>query len=393
MKILDSIDLVEYNPDNIFLKNIVNRGLLYKDGKILLSYNKVLDCYSIPEIGGLKDADAVKFTSDFKSFFEIEDLNNSFCEFGSVILKFQNDSVYETENRLYFYDYLEGSDEFIKDNENFSFAFKDPFMASKHNEYHSNFRKNPIVYSEAKLLESVDLLISAYIRDLKAREKMRNLGDNDYLDMLSFVEDKLSDSEEAFGNKQSMKYSRFLHTKRVLGWTKKLYDISPDKDKLDYDALIIAAIFHDVGKKISMLNHTDHAQEGIPITRDYLLKHGFSTERTEYICSLVGDHSKKYLMEGLSDDFSKIDRNLLLLMEADLMDDSGALGILLDAMITKTLNAKAAYEDCYEHIIRYTKRIQRENPMVTSEAKKIWDDKRKLVNDFVLSLERDLDID
>jgi len=207
--------------------------------------------------------------------------------------------------------------------------------------------------------------------------------------MLDFVEKELSyKNSENIGAKKDIDYNRFSHTKRVLGWAKRLYDLSPAKERLNYENIIIATIFHDVGRNASEITKEPHAKAGIPITREYLLNHGFEKERVEQICYLVGEHSNKERMYNEPD----LDPNLVLLMEADLLDDMGALGIVMDCMIVEKRNPNAVFEDCYDHIMRFTNRIQKDNPMVTDEGKRLWDEKTKLVEDFVTQLKQDIEI-
>ena len=174
----------------------------------------------------------------------------------------------------------------------------------------------------------------------------------------------------------------------MLGWAKRLYDRTEDKTGLRYEDLMIATIFHDVGRAESASHGLmSHAAAGVPITREYLSSHGFSEERTEYIAALVGAHSDKWRMKDPS-----IDRNLLMLMEADYLDDMGALGIIMDTMIVRARKERATFYDCYNHISRYTYPMQYDSPMVTPEGKALWDSKTTLVEQFCRQLRQDLTI-
>lgn len=218
-------------------------------------------------------------------------------------------------------------------------------------------------------------------------EQTVNLFSNSmYIDMMDFVERTLNENKTEYsGAKSDISYSRFDHTKRVMMWVKRLYDMSECKDDLNFEDLMIATIFHDVGRNTSVKSDIPHAKAGVPITEKYLISHGFSEARTEYICSLVGAHSDKHRMKE-----PELDKNLLLLMEADLMDDMGALGVVMDCMITVNRNPNAVFADCLDHISRYTLRQQQENPMVSPAAKMIWDEKTRVVNEFVNALSNDL---
>ena len=79
-------------------------------------------------------------------------------------------------------------------------------------------------------------------------------------------------------------------------------------------------------------------------------------------------------------------------MEADLLDDAGAQGIVMDCMITEKKNPRATFISCLDHMSRYTRAIQQNNPMVTSAGRKIWDEKTKLVDEFVDSFAKDCTI-
>ena len=77
-------------------------------------------------------------------------------------------------------------------------------------------------------------------------------------------------------------------------------------------------------------------------------------------------------------------------MEADMMDDMGAQGIVMDCMITEIRNPRATFTDCFDHISRYTLRLQEDNPMVTLAGRKLWDEKTDLVKKFVEAFSRDI---
>ncbi|MBO4749992.1 MAG: HD domain-containing protein [Lachnospiraceae bacterium] len=219
---------------------------------------------------------------------------------------------------------------------------------------------------------------------------LERLGHPEYFEMLDFVENELGEkgTERPGSGKTEIAYSRFDHTKRVLAWALRLYDRSERKDAIRLDELIIATIFHDVGRSVSEIQKIPHAQAGVPITKTYLEKMGYDAEKIEYICSLVAQHSDKKRMkeEGL-------DAGLLMLMEADLMDDMGALGIVMDCMITEARNPNAQFLDCYKHIESYTLRMQEEeNPMTSPEGIAFWDEKTKLTRAFMDALKQDIAI-
>ena len=82
---------------------------------------------------------------------------------------------------------------------------------------------------------------------------------------------------------------------------------------------------------------------------------------------------------------------LILLMEADLLDETGALSILWDCM-AEGAKQQQSYNEAYYHILNYSWESMQANPMVTDKAKVIWESKQKLVRDFIMHLAQDLAI-
>lgn len=221
-----------------------------------------------------------------------------------------------------------------------------------------------------------------------AQHTLEGLGHPEYAEMLEFVRQQLGEAntERKKCGKMEINYSRFDHTKRVLAWTIRLYEKSERKSEIRFDEVVIATIFHDVGRIAADELGIPHAEAGVPITKKYLEEKGYAPEKVAYVCDLVARHSDKHRMreEGL-------DLGLLMLMEADLMDDMGALGIVMDCMIVVSRNPIAKFEDCLDHVTNYTLRLQEEeNPMVSPEGIALWNEKTELTRKFVEALRRDI---
>ena len=85
-----------------------------------------------------------------------------------------------------------------------------------------------------------------------------------------------------------------------------------------------------------------------------------------------------------------IDRNLLMLMEADLLDDMGLLGIVMDTMIVRARKENATFYDCYNHYERYTHPMQHDCPVITPEAKALWNAKTESTDRFMEQYRMDI---
>lgn len=408
MRDLFCLDTKDYNPDGKVIKRPSVRAVVAKEGKVLLVYSRKYDYYKFPG-GGFKDGEnpieaLCREVAEETGYLVLPDTCK---EYGRVLRRNRDDydenGIFEQEN---FYYFCEISDEMTATNlddyeaeEEFTAVWMEPIAASRHNLHN---RKNTggdsvMVKREGLVLDMADAELRRMDRDRREAETVKSLAyvrdreENeapDYADMLAYVESKLAQpGTERIGAKNSIAYSRYEHTRRVLGWAKRLYDGYDKKEAVRYEDLMIATIFHDIGRKRALETGGAHGPVGAPMTAEYLSTHGYERERIDYICNLVARHSdKKALREEGTDE------TLVLLMEADLLDDMGALGIVMDCMIVENQNPRAKFKDCLDHIMRYTQRLQRENPCVTEIGRKLWDEKTKLVDAFVEALQQDVEL-
>lgn len=174
--------------------------------------------------------------------------------------------------------------------------------------------------------------------------------------------------------------SKFQHTIRVLGWAKKLAEGRKD---IDTDVLYTAAIFHDIGYSNEAKEF--HAERGAEAFYKYGIKTKMDSSFIEKVKKLIYLHSSKELLKE-----KNIPIELIILMEADLLDEEGALRIVWYS-IDKGISGAQTYEDVYQHIVMgNNKRLV--NPMVTEKAKYYWNEKQKLVETFTKQLEEDITV-
>lgn len=203
-------------------------------------------------------------------------------------------------------------------------------------------------------------------------------------DMILYVENMLNSYDSSGSErKQKMKYNRFHHTMRVYKWMLTLYEAYPRKEEIDFEALAIATIFHDIGY-CNVDNIENHAKMGAEYCRKYLQQAEYDEERIDFICDLIARHSDK---DKMHDD---IPTELVLLLEADLLDDTGAQGLVMDTWLEAVYEENITFESILQHMERYTLRYMQDNPMRTLKGKAIWEEKRKLTEAFVESYKEDL---
>lgn len=200
-----------------------------------------------------------------------------------------------------------------------------------------------------------------------------------YSHYLKYVENYLKEHNGDMPSDPRLAFrSKFHHTVRVLGWTKRLAE---GRDNIDRDVLYTAAIFHDIG--YSGEKSKSHAELGAKAFHEYTVKRNLEPSFSEKVENIIRLHSSKELLKA-----DNVPLELIILMEADLLDEEGALRVAWYSM-DKGITGAGSYKDVYQHIIMGSnKRLV--NPMVTEKARFYWDEKQKLVNEFTKQLNDDI---
>ena len=183
--------------------------------------------------------------------------------------------------------------------------------------------------------------------------------------------------------KSRIVYDRYRHIERVTLWTERI--VTGISEPVDRESLILASILHDVGYGAVDISE-DHAEAGAQLAELFLQQEKLPEEQIQKIVDLVRRHPEKRLM--FEEDTPL---ELVILMEADLMDDIGAQGIVMDAWINTAVNLeKTSFDTIYEHILKYNAEQMKEEPMRTEPARRFWKEKQELTKEFVRQLARDL---
>ena len=400
MRELFQMDRQDYNPEGKVYERPSAKAIILKDGKILLNHIAKYDCYEFPG-GGIESGETPEQALQREVAEETGQIvvPDSVREFGIVIRRQRDsmdpDGIFEQKVYYYFCDVTGETVPRRPDEHEVAEGVEPVWVDALATPMYRNRKAferigEPFIRREMRVMDMADEALRKQSWEMTEEAAIRSLGSADYRGMLSFLKQTLegvrTEGEHDIGiHKLEFGYTRYEHTKRVLGWAKRLYDATQDRTGLRYEDLMIATIFHDVGRAVSDRSGIDHAQAGIPITRDWLLSNGYAPERAEYIAGLVGAHSEKWRMRDPA-----IDRNLLMLMEADLLDDMGLLGIVMDTMIVRARKADATFYDCYNHYERYTHPMQYDCPLVTPEAKALWDEKTESTDRFVEQFRKDI---
>ncbi len=170
---------------------------------------------------------------------------------------------------------------------------------------------------------------------------------------------------------------KYAHTQRVVHWANRLLRT----ERADAEVLLMAATFHDVGYTVSPDNHPAHGAE---ICEKYLLGHGFDAAFTSRVADCVRRHDDKALLDDPGTPME-----LILLIEADCLDETGAMSILRDAL---ALGARGGdYRQVYDRLLeRSIFRVPDRFPCATKTARNIWRNKQQFYFTFVKNLAEDL---
>lgn len=200
-------------------------------------------------------------------------------------------------------------------------------------------------------------------------------------EIFNYVENIFTESNKNFLDGEVHAFrTRSEHIRRVYNWSNRLSEGISDIDK---ESLKLAALFHDVGYS-NQVDNRPHALVSKEICIKYMSENSFDESLIEQVAYLVENHSNKEMMES-----EDIGIELLLLMESDLMDESGAMSVVWDCM-AEGAKGNSSFKSALDHIKEYTLKEMTRNPMRTDKAKEMWLKKQSLVNAFIEQLEYDL---
>lgn len=172
--------------------------------------------------------------------------------------------------------------------------------------------------------------------------------------------------------------NRFEHTMRVYKWAQRINR----EEKGDKVVVALAAIFHDVGKAVD--SEMPHAELSADICGEYLADRGFSRNKRERIVRAVRLHSSKSIKK------SRLSLEDRILIDADLLDEVGALAVLLDGMAT-ALDGNASYIRAYERHLKYYDQLKNQRKYLkTKTGKRLYDERLRFLKVFIRNLKFEL---
>lgn len=195
-----------------------------------------------------------------------------------------------------------------------------------------------------------------------------------YDELMNYVKDLMISSS------RKIYYSfrdRYNHTLRVLKWAERLQEIEGG----DLEVIRIAAIFHDVGWS----DEIPHGTVSKQLADEYLTGINYDPDKKEKVLEAIENHSNRKNASGLC-------LESYIVMDADILDEVGAISILWDAMAT-TYQENPSYKMAYERIKKFTAEIKgKKDRLKTSSGKKFYEERIKFIDQFLNELEFELNL-
>lgn len=169
--------------------------------------------------------------------------------------------------------------------------------------------------------------------------------------------------------------SRFEHSLRVYRWAIKL------QSKLggDLDIIALAALLHDIGWD----DKRPHGEVGAELAVEYLDSLGVDPEIIRRVGEIIMIHTDK-------DTDAELSIECKIVMDADLLDEVGAIGLLWDSMAT-ACEDEASYKKAYYRIKNYYRinkpKIRR---CKTDAARAEYAKRMQMIESFIFQLEKEL---
>jgi putative nucleotidyltransferase with HDIG domain len=199
-----------------------------------------------------------------------------------------------------------------------------------------------------------------------------------YEQMVEFVKG-VFESHDPIGTELTKRFPfrrRFEHCLRCSIWARRI----ALTEGADAELTEISALFHDIGKAMDKTPQ-GHREVGAQICDDYLTSISYDKSRRARVVQIVRNHST----HGHERDASL---EAKVVSDADLLDETGAITVLWDAMACAGEDAPS-YEKAYDRITRAYTRLKVELPdrLHTPAARQILIARLSFIHNFLKNLE------
>jgi HD superfamily phosphodiesterase len=170
---------------------------------------------------------------------------------------------------------------------------------------------------------------------------------------------------------------RYTHILRVMKWCERLLRDVP----AGRDVVLAAAALHDIGYAVCAVQHASH---GASMAEAFLRGLGCEESFLLNVCDLIARHSDKHLPAH------KMSNELIILQDADCLDEIGVTTVLWDAMDEGT-KAEQSYEKACLRIAESLSRLTQRGRRLKSDAgQRLYDERFEVLRGIVREMKYEL---
>jgi len=193
-----------------------------------------------------------------------------------------------------------------------------------------------------------------------------------YTDMFEYVKQEMNNNDRV---EWYPFRDRFKHTLRVLKWAERL----KNEEGGNWEIIKIACIFHDVGWD----KNVNHSIVSESIAKKYLLKHNYDNEKLGLVLEAIKNHN-------LRSDENLVELESKIVMDADILDEVGAISIIWDCMASQ-IDGYKDYSDVYERIKLYYGKLSSNLKLLkTKTGMRLYKERLEFISQFLNELEFEL---
>ena len=173
--------------------------------------------------------------------------------------------------------------------------------------------------------------------------------------------------------------SRYKHTLRVLNWAERLVAAEGG----DLEVVQYAALLHDIGWDELI----EHALVGRQMAEVFLTSHGYPEAKKAMVLEAIENHNKRL------GDSSQLNLESRIIMDADILDEVGAMSITWDA-IAAAAEPDVTYKSILDRIETYYAQLASRVPWLqTGTGRKLYEERLTVYSNFIVAYRYELGIE
>lgn len=173
--------------------------------------------------------------------------------------------------------------------------------------------------------------------------------------------------------------SRYEHTLRVVNWAERLAAAEGG----NLEVIQFAALLHDIGWD----DQIEHALVGRQMAEVFLTSQGYPEPKKAMVLEAIEKHNKRL------EDSSLLNLESRIIMDADILDEVGAMSIAWDAIAAAT-EPEVTYKTILDRVETYHAQLASRVPWLqTATGKKLYEERLAVYTNFIIAYRYELGIE